>query len=144
MQSIEINSSVVHQAACEEADVTLAHLLARDPISRRECFDSRSISFRAYVSPMEGKGTCLTYPIPGDEGLTMCEGPSRVLVLHPGDEDGLTAILPPDMAIEDVPTDIWVVATGHFNDAAAETCADGVEVCRMAFVLERVDPDGQP
>jgi hypothetical protein len=141
MESIEIDPAPVN-AACEDGEVTLAHLLARELEPRVDCFGSRPVSFRAYVSPMVGDGTCLTGPVASDEGLPMCDGPSRILVPLPGDEYGLTALLPEDMDLDDVPADTWIVATGHFDDPAASTCAGhdaGVFLCRLAFVLDSVE-----
>jgi hypothetical protein len=141
MESIEIDPAPV-EAACDGGEVTLSELLVRDVEPRANCLGSRPVTFRAYVSPRAGTGTCLTRPIPGDEGLPMCDGPSRILVPLPGDEDGLTAFLPEGMDLEEVPTDTWILATGHFDDPAAATCAGhdvGVFVCRLAFVLDSVE-----
>jgi hypothetical protein len=99
---------------------------------------------------MVGAGSCDFSPIPGDGWLNLCSGSRRILVVNPGDEDGLTAFLGPDLSEAEVPMDQWVVATGHFDDPAASSCdregpnggaagdPEQVELCRLAFILERV------
>ena len=100
---------------------------------------------------MMGAGTCTFSPIPGGGWLNLCAGEQRILVVKPGDDEGLTAYLSPQIDARQVPTDQWVLATGHLDDPDAETCdregPDGaandpeqVVSCRLAFVLERVDP----
>ena len=138
------------QDPCDAETVELAALIASSADARLECFSGRTITFRAYVSGMTGAGTCAFSPIPGDGWLNLCGGEQRLLVAEPGDEEALTAYIPPDM--DEAPDfDQWVEVTGHFDDPAAKTCdreapdgpaedPDQVEACRRAFVLESVVP----
>ena len=136
---------------CGGTEVRLSDLMALSPEERLECFDGRSITFGAYVSGMVGAGTCTFSPIPGGGWLNLCGGPSRILVVNPGDEEGLKAYLPPTLDPEDIPIDTWITATGHFDDPAAATCdreepagpahdPEQAQMCRLAFVLETAAP----
>jgi len=77
--------------------------------------------------------------------------PRRVLVAVPGEDQRLlAALIPPALSLDEVPTDRWVIVTGHFDDPASDTCgrvgvegqvsvdADTAEACRSLFVIESV------
>ncbi len=57
---------------------------------------------------------------PGDEWLDPYITPQRLLVAVPGeDQQVLAALIPPAMSLDEVPTDRWVIVTGHFDDPAS-------------------------
>ena len=149
----DAGSPVAHPSveACSAGHVELVALIESSADVRLECFGGRTIAFRAYVSGMMGAGTCPFSPIPGDGWLNLCSGAQRLLVAEPGDEEALTAFIPPDFAGGAPDFDQWVDVTGHFDDPAAATCdregPDGpagdprqVHACRLAFVLESASP----
>ena len=73
-----------------------------------------------------------------------------MLVTAPGRDEGLSAFVPPEVSVNDIPIETWVGVIGHFDDAAAMNCAlegedgapspdeEAVELCRSMFVLDRV------
>lgn len=141
--------------ACVEQEVGLVEVLAVEPESRADCFGSKSISFRAYVSSMIGVGGYPEQLSPGDGWLDPYLTPRRLLVPVPGeDQRVLAALVPPAMSLDDVLTDRWAIVTGHFADPASDTCgrvevdgsvtvdADTIDACRSLFVIEGVAPGG--
>ena len=134
----------------EVTTVDLGGLLSVPASDYLKEFGGRHLRFRAYVSPMIGVGICTVSIVSGDGWLHPCSGPHRVLVTAPGRDEGLSAFVPPDISINDIPVDMWVEVIGHFDDPAAKSCAveggngaptpdeEAVELCRSIFVLDRV------
>ena len=137
----------------EVRTVDFAALMSIPAPDRQDEFGGTHLRFRAYVSQMTGVGTCTVSIAPGDGWLNPCGGPSRILVVAPGREEGLAAFLPPDMVVDLIPVDRWVEVIGHFDDPAAARCGvqgeegptpddQAVKLCRAMFVVDRVSADG--
>lgn len=133
---------------CSAETVPLQPLITMSPDVAIDCFGSRSVTFMGYASPMRGVGSCPIQVNPGEGWLTPCGGDARVMVVNPGDGEGLAVQIPPGITDEDVPINAWVVVTGHFDDPAAKACtggggtadADVIMLCRGLFVLEQAVP----
>lgn len=134
-------------APCPQGSIEINDLIAIGPTARLTCFGNRSITFVAYL------------PIPSDacagtgiepHWLRGCVSGVVVLQAAPGNSVGLAARLHPSTELDPstIPTDRWVLVTGHHDDPAAATCREipsagvlaepravSVLECRKQFVI---------
>jgi hypothetical protein len=125
------------------------------------CYGERPLTFRAFVAEPEGLGGTSTFLIepawiasptfavqPSGELLgppAFGVGPFLLIGVRPDEGDPMLRF-----------RGSWVMVTGHFEDAAAETCRasgsngripsvdEAIAICRTTFVLDAIEQSAAP